>query len=618
MNSQSLQQSKELLSRFKDTEIAVVAYADKKEEAQKIFKNYTVFTPEDIKGLEYKCVITYQLFDTAFFKEANKALKTVPEKAPVYRAKPDEARPLFAPCFNGVFTAFTRAQNALVIMQDKLSGLEHLISPIKDIVDKANQKIPLSTNTKTITQSVKTTTEDWKKHVDDLLYQGKNQVAEDVFNQRLKATLLLSFEEYQKKKTAPLAKSSVQIIHKNNLPNKELSKKPQIEIKPSTKSSRQINKQNQSIQSVNKKKNTELLSTKPSYLLNHFTESFLELFLNHENLCQYRTLPLPQFNNQTFLDVIICDKNKRQVLEQLLTKKPFLFRRFFTEIELVNIEFFQYIQHQDCFDEIMFKRYCTDLNNLLSQFSYPGFMVNHIVTLRSRTLLAIAIEAKIEECVNFLINIKGIDVNKELYIDGRTPLIWAIQSGNLNIVNLLLNLKEIDVNKSDKEGLTPLLVAVNRNNINMVNALLNSKGIDINKSSEDDLTPLSIAASDDQNIDVLHVLLKMKGIDIEDLSPLFVAVEMGQKKSVRALLNFFDPDARVLEQVWIFAKKNHSDERIIELLEYKLNSVNLKNESSIKVFNESGFSILFFKQTTNEIEETECDHSSKPALGKKT
>ena len=51
-------------------------------------------------------------------------------------------------------------------------------------------------------------------------------------------------------------------------------------------------------------------------------------------------------------------------------------------------------------------------------------------------------------------------------------------------------------------------------------------------------------------------------------------------------------------------------ERIIELLECKLNSVNLKNESSIKVFNECGFNVLFFKQKSNEIEETKCDHSS--------
>jgi ankyrin repeat protein len=636
VSSQSLQQSKELLSRFKDTEIVVVAYADKKEEAQKLFPNYTVFTPEEIKGLEFKCVITYQLFDTTLFKEANKLLKNTPEKANINRAKSGEARPLFAPGFNGVFTSFTRAQNALVIVEDGLNELSHLIAPLKEIVDKANQKSPLNTNnnTNTAKQPVKTTVEDWKKQVDDLVYQGKNEMAEAVFNQRLKAPLLLSFEEYQKKDNLPQSKTPVQntlkksypktkerknVQNENNNTIQSVTPKKQLQSlqpvheqkspkkqnnKPTPQAQPETNKLDQSLRSINEKKSRELLISKPSYLLNHFSEMFLEIFLNHENLPLYRTLALPQFNNQTFLDAILSDRDKRQILEQLLAKKPLLIQKFLSDKEMVRINGFATGQRYSRYmDKIIIGKSIAILQSVLNQFNCPGFIINHMVTPTDETLVSVILGAGYEECVDFLLNIDGFDVNKEINCSGHTPLIYAINDQNVKLVNSLLGIKGIDVNKSDKLGFTPLLSAIGCNNIEIVQKLLKNNLIDVNKSISNALSPLGMSAGSEERIAITNTLLNTKGIDLEDLTPLWIAVEMGLKETVKVLLNFLDINDEVLDSMIKFNTKCGPNKDISALLQNaKKNQADTDDTLVKQGSNEGGYSAHFFKQNTIEKE----------------
>ncbi|MCL5273073.1 MAG: AAA family ATPase [Gammaproteobacteria bacterium] len=319
VNSQSLPQSQELLSGFIDTEIVVVAYADKKKAAQKRFPNYTVFTPEDIKGLEYPCVITYHLLDTPLFKEANSLLKKATDKVNIHRAKPEEARPRFAPDFNGVFTAITRSQKALVIIEDEVYELTHLMASLKKVVDRANQNPSLIAPHIALTQRIETTIEDWKKQVNDLVSQGKNRMADEVYNQRLKETLGQSFAEYIRKDELLQNTSQVQSAPITRTPNRKERKKLQYEPKKPL-ASENIKKQIQSLPPGVPKGHKQLI-TKSTFLLKHFNPLFLNTFLISEPVVQYRTLPLPEFNNQTLLDAIICDEDKRPILELLLTEK---------------------------------------------------------------------------------------------------------------------------------------------------------------------------------------------------------------------------------------------------------------------------------------------------------
>jgi ankyrin repeat protein len=472
--------------------------------------------------------------------------------------------------------------------------------------------------------------DDWKKQVDDLLYQGKNQIAEEVFNQRLKATLLLSFQEYQKKIAPTQDISNIQSAHKENHPNKQDFKNPQYEEKPSAQATQvfkrktqslrpdneqknreaksnlqaasdnkkkaqsllpvknqntreltskklnpqatsNLNKKTQSISSVNNQNTKEQLIQKSTYLLNKFTESFLEIFLHCEDLLQYRKLKLPEFSNQTFLDTIICDEKKKLIFEQLLIKKPLLIRKFFNSLELANMDNLALLEVN--LSEIMRTQYMKILISIFEQFNFPGFIVNHMVNPNGINLLA-----------------------------------QVIDGGSIGGLNTLLKIKGVDVNKRDKFGSTPLLLAVNINNIKAVNMLLKCEGIDVNLADDEGLTPI-IAATDDTTIDSLKALLKCKGLQHDEhLTPLCIAVKFNQQEAVKVLLHVKGVGVPYLDKLLIFAKEKGANKEIIELIKARRKQINVIEYEPTEQSN-SYSSYHFFKYNTNGRDELEYIYS---------
>ncbi|WP_298628161.1 ankyrin repeat domain-containing protein, partial [uncultured Legionella sp.] len=542
-------------------------------------------TPKQVKGMESPCVIGYQLFDRAYFKQANTLLGQASEKVNVNRAKSGEARPAYAPDFNGVLTAFTRTQKALIVVEDKVNDLPHLLAPIKKIIDQANQKTPQAT--KTVQQSVKTTVDDWKKQVDGLLAQGKHQMAEEVFNQRLKATLPLSFAEYQARYRSSQGKILNPSVDLESHPNKAEPNKSQPETKITLQISNKAcdnknenNKGAQKLPSIAKKKKnkqsalavikgipqpipsrilslplpaspqqpqflsaTQVLSkkegliNKASGLLNRFTESFLGVFFKFEELLHYRWLPLPEFNNLTLLDAVFTDKNKRVIFEHFLSKEPRLIRKFFTKFELDTIDFVACQPRKSKCIKYLFNEHTENLKDLLCQFNDSGFLINNLVTGYGHGLLASAVHKENEEYVAFLLKIKDLDVNKSGAVHAFAPLMIAIENGNMNIVDLLLNSPGIDVNKVDKEGYSPLLIAHNNRRVEAVRRLLDHPGINLKNGS------LLRIACQNGHVQAVERLLMAPSVNINQTSLdgstlLLLACEQGHVGVTKLLLGY--------------------------------------------------------------------------------
>jgi hypothetical protein len=96
--------------------------------------------------------------------------------------------------------------------------------------------------------------------------------------------------------------------------------------------------------------------------------------------------------------------------------------------------------------------------------------------------------------ITFLLETKGIDVNKPETKYGVTPLCAASQNGHVEIVTMLVGAEGINVNQSTtKEGCTPLFMASQNNHIEIVKLLLGAEGIQINQPANDGVTPLDVA-----------------------------------------------------------------------------------------------------------------------------
>jgi ankyrin repeat protein len=140
----------------------------------------------------------------------------------------------------------------------------------------------------------------------------------------------------------------------------------------------------------------------------------------------------------------------------------------------------------------------------------------------------------------FLLQIKGIDVNKPESEQGNSPLYVASQRGYVATVTILLGAEGIKVNKSTKEGATPLLAASQYNHIEIVKLLLGVEGIEIDPPTSDGCTPLHVA-SQEGHVAIVKILLGAEGINVnkstkEGITPLFMASHLNHIEIVKLLL----------------------------------------------------------------------------------
>ncbi len=103
------------------TDFAIITTEEFKEEARALFKTPLIFTPAEIKGLEYPVVLIYRLIEGVDFIQASKSLNA---------GKHIDKRDL-RPAFNALFTAFTRAQTTLIIYQPPHHPTAELITRLK-------------------------------------------------------------------------------------------------------------------------------------------------------------------------------------------------------------------------------------------------------------------------------------------------------------------------------------------------------------------------------------------------------------------------------------------------------------------------------------------------------
>ena len=126
---------------------------------------------------------------------------------------------------------------------------------------------------------------------------------------------------------------------------------------------------------------------------------------------------------------------------------------------------------------------------------------------RGMPILMVAIQENSVKTVDYLINVKGIDLNQANMTD-ETPLMFAALYGLLPEVKILVNQKEVPVNRS---GWTPLHYACTNGHHDIALFLLD-KGAVVDAPSPNETTPLMMAIRAG-NIQLVRLLLD-RGADI--------------------------------------------------------------------------------------------------------
>jgi ankyrin repeat protein len=128
-------------------------------------------------------------------------------------------------------------------------------------------------------------------------------------------------------------------------------------------------------------------------------------------------------------------------------------------------------------------------------------------TPKGMPILMLAMQEKSMKTVDYLINVKGIDLN-QANISSETPLMFAALYGMLPEVKILVNQKEVPVNRS---GWTPLHYACTNGHLAIAEFLLD-KGAAVDAPSPNGTTPIMMAIRAG-NIHLVRLLLD-RGADI--------------------------------------------------------------------------------------------------------
>ena len=297
-------------------DFAIITSNEHKEDAKKLFKTDLVFTVDEIKGLEYKKVMAWRLFDEPLFKEANAYIGQQSAdiiKKSGNRAKKDQGNEQFGPPFSAVYTAFTRATDTLYIYQPKCHSLENITTKLIDSINKEQAPI-LAENP----VSTEVNINDWFAQVKLQLNMGNEDIAKGIYVN----TLHKAPEEFETFKTSFLKPAHHPVSNNNTNTN---TKRPEPAISTTvttnntskSKTTNPLPKKNQPKTpqvSLQKKDEPQTVIKEPeeiTKLFNNPSESNFFNFLKRKNIVTLLFKTQLKNGGCLFSDLIECSDTRK-------------------------------------------------------------------------------------------------------------------------------------------------------------------------------------------------------------------------------------------------------------------------------------------------------------------
>ncbi len=357
------------------TYFAIITSEEYREEAAALFKTPLIFTPAEIKGLEYPVILIYRLIEGVDYVQASKSLHT---------GKHIDKRDL-RPAFNALFTAFTRAQTTLFIYQPPHHPTAELIARIKEKQPKSragNKPLPVSLyNTSNPT--------DWSQEYQRQLRLGNinqaNAIQQHCLSQRHDEPASAASHVVTENASKPL----------NDKPSTTQSNQPNKRMRRRNKSALVL-KQQAPVQTPPQPIAICLNKTQENLLKNlsrKITFNFLKKTFSKDEVLKllFERNPLdPSSGTTLFAELIVLDENFEE-LYNFLEKCPQFIKKL--TITLLNkpSDFRQSSEERNHLFQLMMRRGGQKIVRLIFESNpdipanlstemlfniYPGFMIN--------------------------------------------------------------------------------------------------------------------------------------------------------------------------------------------------------------------------------------------------
>ena len=504
-------------------DFAIITLEKDKGIAKKLFNTDLVFTVDEIKGLEYKHIMAYNLFDDLLFKDADRIIN---DKSPEHlkntgnRAKKDQGQEQFGPIFNSVFTAFTRATDNLTIYQENHLNLPNIKEKLLAALPQTNKE-PLNNpssvlpTTSTSTTSTTTTTpvlssknieEQWFSQVKIQLDRGDEVRAKTIYIKKLNKTAA-EFEQFKKDYLQPTDSNTMEKQNKpiteleplkkeysppKDTPNLEKASKKQPLIKPgtsvhpATKNTPKLNSASSPVSHKSRQKNTvieskELKAIKDLLLNESITEKhFKKLFANHDaKVCLFDT---PLDNGECLFRTLFREERSLETFFSFFSKNHKYLSAITTETLC------QKFYSPDDFPPLYYLLSNFNGQKLLRKLYEKNKKLVPEDTFYSMGFTAARMGDKplIAELIKYKLN---LDQRDEM---GDTMLIKAAKRGRLLFIEELIKHK-VQLDSLDNQGHTAVSIAADRGYFDVVEILAKNKA-DLDKPDFSGDTPACYAA----------------------------------------------------------------------------------------------------------------------------
>jgi len=508
---ENLQEIKDFVA---DTSYALINFTTEPEDS---FSNFLVFSPSNIKGLEYDNIILWKPFQDN--KKLNKLLTTT--SAPSHnRAKAGKSNVEFLNYFNELITAVTRAKKRVIIVNPKNnSANKELIKQIKSVCTTI-------TSLETMT-ALECDDNDWLQHAIELINSGHEHNALLIFTKKLHRT--------------PAEFASF----KQSLIKEPPAKSTDLNTLLQAKSPDGLH----NIQSLLRCVNDD------ATLLQNFIRIICENSDAFKKICD-----LASFLITTLEDA--SEQPLYKILNLLTTVNQELFQYKYTLLHIAceegNLGLIALCLHAGASPNIravdgvspahIATYKTTNSLAILQLLTAHGADLN-CVALLNKTPLHFALELELNAAAEFIITQPGVNLNcKNKYF--QTPLAQAVAKNNLHIFSLLLA-HGADPFMELLEKKCVLVQTIIEEKLAFIRILANH-GIDLNANLACGVTMAHIAAQTNK-VTILAFLHERKfslGMNSSNFlfAPIHIAIQSGQYEAVKFILEHeASPDLKNLD-----------------------------------------------------------------------
>ncbi|KTD48129.1 hypothetical protein [Legionella quateirensis] len=195
------------------SDLIIITLPEFIDEAKKFFKTDLVYTVDQVKGLQFPVVVLYRMAEDKALEEANKLLGTpelsyVGSSSTANRPAEGVGNPKFGPPLNRFFTAATRAQQQIIVIQPPQHKFSHVINAMKS-AEQSNEDFKIELNKQSYSE------EKWMDLVKKLIRKNEIPLAKKIYIQHLKKAPI-EFKEFLNEITNPYSTSNPKSVVNNN------------------------------------------------------------------------------------------------------------------------------------------------------------------------------------------------------------------------------------------------------------------------------------------------------------------------------------------------------------------------------------------------------------------